>query len=181
MSEAPSVADDLAAATRACIAGLDGQPAQALIALVDRIAADLLPRLRARLPTRGGVDLQLSELASTLSIVAADPRLAHRSAAALRLARRHLAGVPELVKLVRDGEEALADGRPNPLAEDRARSELFFVAAPDRPATEAHVLRHAPRPPRVWSPAPPRRSESEVKEQPAGESASGAHTATPAR
>ena len=147
-------ADDLAAAARECIAGIERQPASALAALVERVAAGILPRLRARSPG-GAADIRLSELVSTLSIVAGDTGLVRGRTSSLRTARRHLERLLELVPVVAEAERAAGESVTDAAAEDRARSQVMFVAPPERPATEAYVLRSNPRPLRVWSPPRP--------------------------
>jgi hypothetical protein len=130
-------------------------PALAVTRLVDALAGEILPWLRALHlgpEAAGAVDMEVSQVAEALTIIALRPALARGAAKDLRLVRAQIDRVRGLVAGLAAIEDlpGSSDGRRQ--AEDQARAELYFVAAPDRPATEAYVLRHHPRAPRVWSP-----------------------------
>lgn len=152
----------LEAAARDALRRLSTHPAEAVADLIQMLASELVPEVRARLRSAGadlaaaGLDLQVSEIANVLSIVGSSRGFERRLPGEVKLARAQIEKLLELVPQVRSLDELPDD----PAAEGRARAELYFVAPPDRSATEAYVLRHNPRPPKVWSPAPPDRSRA---------------------
>ena len=136
---------------------LSRRPLPTVMHLVDALASEVLPALLARETATGTSTpyLELSQAAEALTIVALRPALARGAAGDLRLARRQIQKLQELAVRVARLESRQGPALEFEKAEAAARRALYFVAAPDRPATEAHVLRHHPRPPKVWSPTQP--------------------------
>ena len=128
-------------------------PLSTVTAVVDAVTTDLLPWLRARedLPGASDLCLGLSEVVEALTIVALRPSFARGAPGDLRLAGAQLTRLRDLLSRVATLQalpSAVGDRRE---AEERARAALYFVAPPDRPATEAHVLRSNPRPTKAWT------------------------------
>ncbi len=124
--------------------------------LVDTLVQDTLPWLLAR--DRDGASRPLcdglGEVAEALTIIALRPSLARGAAAELRRVRRQMELLEPLAARLSEAESQLGgESKEEGRAALADAHGLYFVARPDRPATEAHVLRHHPRPPRVWSPA----------------------------
>lgn len=135
------------------LAQLHRHPLSTATAVVDAVTTDLLPWLRAReeLPGASDLCLSFSEVVEALTIVALRPSFARGAPGDLRLAAAQLTRLRDLLpRLAILQALPSADGDRRE-AEEQARSTLHFVAAPDRPATEAHVLRSNPRPPKVWT------------------------------
>jgi len=133
---------------------LQRRPRAAVGALVDQLTAEILPWLHAREELSGAraLYLELSEVAEALTIVALRPAFARAAARDLRLGRTQIDRLPALIVGLAAIEALSGTADHRAQAEDQARAALYFVAEADRPQTEAHVLRHQPRPPRVWSP-----------------------------
>ena len=151
-------------ATRRALRTVDADPGGGLSTLIDLVATDILPALRVRMTAQCGgslasdVDMKLSQAAEALSIVASDPRLRWGRAAGLRFARGHLQRLLDLAPELAKMEESFDATAADVIAEDRARSQLLFVAPPDRTPTEGYALRPNPRTPKVWSPGRPGRA-----------------------
>ena len=124
------------------------------MALVDQMTAEVLPWLHARKELSAAMPLYLevSEVAEALTIIALRPSFARGGARDLRLVCTQIDRLRAVVTGLSAVQALPGSVDERAQAEDQARAALYFVAEPDRPATEAHVLRHQPRAPRVWSP-----------------------------
>ena len=139
------------------------------------LVGDVIPRMRAEttflLPVVGAppqvIDgwsrrrLELSRLAESISILALTPRSSKVRRAqhvvselrrALTTQRDAESGVVEALRNLRLEASAMRElGELLEAGEVAAGMDLFFVAEPERAATEASVLRHNPRPPLIVS------------------------------
>lgn len=150
----PGLAASLLSTIAQATSQLRRRPLSAVMGVVDLLAGDVLPWLAARGRRTSSLYLGLSEAAEALTIIALRPSLRRGATSQLRLARAQLENLRTLA--VRFAEvEAEHGSEPGELdeVEEAARQRLHFIAPPTRPATEAHVLRPAPRSVETWSPA----------------------------
>lgn len=147
------VADRLLSTVAEATLQLKESPLSAVTLVIDLLGGDVLPWLGAREPSTSTLYLELSQAAEALTIIALRPSLRRAAAADLRLLRVQLdklgALAPRLAQIESTGSSEPDDPEGKEYA---ARMRLHFIAPPSRPTTEAHVLRHHPRPLEIWSP-----------------------------